>query len=224
MRIAKQIAAGLLIVVGALCLARALETGLDRNPNRLDKRETITAGLLLGVPAVIGGTWLGVDLRRQRQHQEAERLQGVFFQLVKAGRGKITALRFAMEAHLDGEAAKTYLSDRALEYDATFQVDNEGGITYCFNLGEVDSRLLSLNPQLPSTFDVILETFPPAHQREVIQAVQSLTGLDWKAVKALMRRLPQPIQSRVSQSTAETAKTTLEAVGARVALVLNTDN
>jgi ribosomal protein L7/L12 len=208
--------------MGVLCLGRALETGLDRNPNRLNKGETITAGLLLGVPSTGMGTWLVADLRRQRRQQEAQRLQGTFFQLVKAGRGKVTPLRFAMEAQVDGETAKQYLSDRALEYDATFQVDDDGGITYCFNLGEVDSRLL--RPAAPLTFDVILEAIPPVKQREVIRTVKTLTGLDWKAVKVMVKRLPQSIQSRASQKTAEEFKRALEAVGAQVSLVLNTED
>jgi ribosomal protein L7/L12 len=53
---------------------------------------------------------------------------------------------------------------------------------------------------------VILEAVPPIKQREIIRTVQTLTGLDWKAVKALMRQLPQPIQQRASQQTAEDLK------------------
>lgn len=141
-RIAKPIGAGILLLLGFWCLGRVVETGLDPNPNRLGKRETMTAGLLVGVPAATGGAWLAFDIRRQRRLAAAKQLQDTFFRLVKAGRGKVTALRFSMEAQIDGEQAKAYLSDRSREYDATFQVDSEGGITYCFNLGDLESRLL----------------------------------------------------------------------------------
>ncbi len=217
----KQGAAAALIVVGVLCLGRAIETGLDRNPNRVGKRETITAGLLLGGIATTGGIALALNTHRQRRRQEKAQLQAVFFNLVKAGRGKVTPLRFAMEAQLTGEAATAYLNEQARQYDATFQVDQEGGITYCFNLGTVDSRLLR-PPEPELVFDVILEAVPPVKQREIIRTVQTLTGLEWKAVKALVRKLPQPIQTGASQRTAEDFKRALEAVGAQVALVLNT--
>jgi ribosomal protein L7/L12 len=208
----------LLFLLGFLCLGRAVETGLDQNPDRIGKRETITAGLLLGLPATAGGGGLALSARRDRRRLEAQRLRTVFFKLTKAGRGKVTALRFAMEAQISGDRATAYLSERAREYEATFQVDNEGGITYCFNLGDVDSRLL--RPAPVNTFDVVLEAVPPAKQREIIRTVQHLTGLDWKAVKALVRNLPQPIQTGASQTTAEDFKRLLEAVGAQVLVVL----
>ncbi|MGD1908380.1 MAG: ribosomal protein L7/L12 [Leptolyngbyaceae cyanobacterium] len=218
----KQGAAIALLVVGGLCLGRAVETALDRNPNRVGKRETITAGILLGGTATVGGSGLALSAYRQRRRAGVAELQAVFFNLVKAGRGKITPLRFAMEAQITGQAATAYLNEQARQYDATFQVDQEGGITYCFNLGTVDSHLL--RPPPPElAFDVILEAVPPVKQRDIIRTVQTLTGLDWKAVKALVRKLPQPIQQRASQKTAEEFKAALEAVGAQVALVLNTE-
>ncbi|NJN21513.1 MAG: hypothetical protein HC812_10455 [Leptolyngbya sp. RL_3_1] len=122
----KQGAAVALMVVGVLCLGRAIETGLDRNPNRVGKRETITAGLLIGGTATTGGIALALNARRQRRRQQQAQLQVVFFKLVKAGRGKVTPLRLAMEAQLTGEAATAYLNEQARQYDATFQVDQEG--------------------------------------------------------------------------------------------------
>ena len=219
MKIAKPLGAGILILLGFWCLGRVMETALDRSPDRLDKRETITAGVLIGVPATAGGAWLALDTRRQRHLAEGKRLRQIFFKLVKAGRGKVTALRFSMEAQIDGDVAKAYLNTLSREYDATFQVDNEGGITYCFHLGDVDSRLLRPAPQV--MFDVILEAVPPVKQREVVQTVQKLTGLEWKAVKALIRDVPQPIQRGASQATAEEFRQALEQVGAQVALVLS---
>ncbi|WP_008312451.1 ribosomal protein L7/L12 [Leptolyngbya sp. PCC 6406] len=217
----QQIAAGLLLLVGFLCLGRVLETTLDSNPNRVDRRETITAGIVVGVPAIAGGVGLILAAQHQRRRQESERLQGVFFALVKAGRGKVTPLRFAMEAKLTGVQATAYLGDRAREYDATFQVDSEGGITYCFNLGEVDSRLLRSTPE--PTFTVVLETVPPAQRRDIIRTLQRLTGKDWKTVKAMVRNPPQPIQVGLSRAIAEDYKQDLERLGAEVVLVLDTD-
>ncbi|MEL6326376.1 MAG: hypothetical protein AAFQ61_05665 [Cyanobacteria bacterium J06626_23] len=137
-QIAKSLGTTTLLLLGFFCLGRAIETSLDSNPNRLDKRETITAGLLLGVPAAVGGAWLLLDARRQRQTAETKRLRETFFELVQVGQGQMTALQFAIAAQIDGDKAKAYLSDRSREYDATFQVDDEGTIVYCFRLGNAD--------------------------------------------------------------------------------------
>jgi hypothetical protein len=217
----KPTAAGLLLLVGGLCLGRVGETLLDRNPDRVGQRETITAGLLLGTPTTGGGAALLWGVRRDRHLREERHLRQVFFQLVKAGRGKVTALRFAMEAQIAGDRATAYLEAQARTYDATFQVDRDGGITYCFNLGEVDSRLLRPIPE--TRFDVVLEAIPPTQRRAVIRAVQHCTGWDWKAARAAVRTLPQTVQTGASQATAAELKRTLEAAGAQVAIVLRTD-
>jgi len=131
---AKLVGASALLVLGFWCLGRAVEMALNRNPNVLDKRETITAGLLLGVPSSAGGAWLLWDRRRQFAVARQRRLREAFFQLVQAEHGKVTPLQLAMVAHVDGQAAKVYLSDRSVEYDATFEVDASGHMIYCFPL------------------------------------------------------------------------------------------
>ncbi len=139
-QIAKSLGAATLLLLGFICLGRALETSLDQNPDRLHKRETITAGILLGLPTAVGGTWLALNSRRHHQTAEANRLRAIFFELVNAGEGQLTVLQFAMAAQMDGDKAKAYLSDRSQEYDGTFQVDDEGTILYCFALGHTHDR------------------------------------------------------------------------------------
>lgn len=131
----KTIGAALLLLLGFWCLGRVLETSLNRDPRILDKRETLTAGLLLGLPATVGGTWLLWEQRRQRRQQAAQHLRQIFFRSVTAGRGRVTPLQFAIAANLEGAAANAYLRDRSLEYNATFDIDDDGNITYCFHLG-----------------------------------------------------------------------------------------
>ena len=125
--------AGLLLLVGFWCLGRTVETGLNQDPGLVDRRETITAGLLLGLPATALGSWLIWHDRQQQQRQQAQQLRAVFFDLVKAGRGQVTPLRLAMAAQIDGDVAKAYLNARSVEYDATFHVDDDGTIIYCFS-------------------------------------------------------------------------------------------
>jgi len=42
-----------------------------------------------------------------------------------------------MVTGLTGEMAKTYLDERAREFSANFDVDDEGNLFYCFNLSGV---------------------------------------------------------------------------------------
>lgn len=137
----KTIGAGLLLLLGFWCLGRALETSLNRNPHVLEKRETVTAGVLLGIPAIAGGSWGLWAMRRQRRQQIAQHLRQTFFQSVQAGRGRVTPLQFAIAANLDGAAANAYLHERSLEYSATFDIDDDGNITYCFHLDSVAANL-----------------------------------------------------------------------------------
>ncbi len=149
----KSISAGLLLLLGFWCLGRAAEMGLNRNPNILEKRETITAGLLLGVPAIAGGGWLFWDVRRQRRQQADLRLRQIFFHLVQTRQGQVTPLQFAMATQLEGEAANAYLRDRSLEFNATFEVDEAGNIIYCFPHRSSESRF---------TVEPVAEAFTPS--------------------------------------------------------------
>ncbi|MEM9769285.1 MAG: hypothetical protein AAF892_15595 [Cyanobacteria bacterium P01_D01_bin.71] len=140
MKPVSKFTAGLLLLLGFWCLGRALETSFNRDPRVLEKRETITAGILLGVPALIGGGYLLWECRQQRRQQEVQRLRSHFFQLVQTHQGKVTPLQLAIAAQLDGTTAKQYLSDRSIEYEATFVMDADGNLTYCFHLGEISDQ------------------------------------------------------------------------------------
>ncbi len=85
------------LLLGFLCVGRAVETALAQEAARLNKRETITAGLSVGIPVTLGALWMFIDLERGsqerlRQHQLAhsQRLQSLFYKALKANSGKLT--------------------------------------------------------------------------------------------------------------------------------------
>lgn len=127
---------GLGLLIGFLCIGRAVETALDRNPNRLNKRETITAGLLLGIPCTAGALWGLGALERQRKLAKSERLQALFYKALKANDGKINPIQFAMLGQISAEEAKACLDEWAVPLNADFQVDEAGVVMYCFNVFE----------------------------------------------------------------------------------------
>ncbi len=137
---AKRIAglglSGLGLLLGFLCLGRAVETALDKDPNRLGKRETITAGLLLGIPITASALWMIKDLERSRKLAESERLQALFYKALKANNGRINPLQFAMLGQISVEEAKDCLDAWAVPLNADFQVDEAGVVMYCFNVFE----------------------------------------------------------------------------------------
>ncbi len=124
------------LVIGFLCLGRSLETALDKNPNRINKRETITAGLLLGIPCSAGSLWLLGAAERNRKLVRSQRLQGLFYKAIRANDGRINALQFAMLAGIPVEEAKDFLDAWATSLDADYHVDETGLIVYCFNVSE----------------------------------------------------------------------------------------
>lgn len=108
---------------------------------------------LIGLGCTIGlamlGHWLMqypplLDAKRQsakRQKStkakaptEAERLQQVFYQVVQTNRGSVTVMEFAIASGLSGEAAKTYSDQQAEQFEATFEVSDNGTIYYRFPL------------------------------------------------------------------------------------------
>lgn len=88
----------------------------------------------LAVPMVAGGTWMLWGLRQKNRQQLTENLNSTFYQMLKAGDGRITVLALAMEAQISGVEAKQYLDQKAKEFNANFQNSDTGDISYHFHL------------------------------------------------------------------------------------------
>lgn len=122
------------LLLGFLCLGRAVETALDRNPNRLDKRETITAGLLLGIPATAGSLWMLSALQKRERLRYSQRLQTIFYKALKVNGGRINPLQFAALGQISVGEAKDCLDVWAQQLNADFKIDEAGVVMYCFDL------------------------------------------------------------------------------------------
>ncbi|TAE58646.1 MAG: hypothetical protein EAZ87_12610 [Nostocales cyanobacterium] len=113
---------------------------------RLDN--TATQGLMFGIPTALLGGWLVVGMYQQKrrntkalmqQEQENLRFQeqtmlSQFYQMLQANNGKITLLGFAMQSQLPAAEAKEFLDQKAKEFNANFQVNEEGSISYHFDV------------------------------------------------------------------------------------------
>jgi len=79
------------------------------------------------VPVALGGVMLYGSQKLKR-----EAIRDRFLQLVRAKRGRLTAVDFARSAELDLSLARTYLDRWARECHADFDVTEAGEIEYLF--------------------------------------------------------------------------------------------
>lgn len=162
MKTAEKLAAGWLLTLGFMFLTLSVSAVLDKNtmlkPIPIGDGESvafdkvnqealavldITAkqGLIFGVPTMVLGGWLSLALYRQGKREEkaiqqqvSDRLQSLFYQMLQQNQGRITVLGFAMYSQLPAAVAKQYLDEKAKEFNANFQVNEEGGVLYRFDL------------------------------------------------------------------------------------------
>jgi hypothetical protein len=113
----------------------------DISTSTADRLIWLTSLLVIPIPITIVGSWMVWNLRQQnrqeaqeQQKEENQHLQQVFFDLLQETGGEVTVLQFSMAAQISGKLAKEYLEQCAKEYNATFQVDEEGNISYRFPL------------------------------------------------------------------------------------------
>ncbi len=228
----KTILAGILLGIGVpitvACAVGLLSlNNLQNSPNneRVDISGTIATLIFFGLTPTLMGGWLVWGTSQQGQRQDRDRLQATFFKLLREHNGHINVLRFSMEANISGEAAKAYLDERAREFNAAFNVSEEGKLFYTFDaeFNQPFAEALPGQSANPETYDVVLEFCPHRNKRELVRVIKDVMGLEWPAAQGIakqMRSRPVTIAQNVNRATAEAFRQELEAVGARVLIVL----
>ncbi len=116
-----------------ITLLTCLESTNLKTPPQ-DRESSFAALILLGLPpTILGGGLLLHGMHRDRQ-QEQERLRKIFHDLLQANQGEITTIEFAMASGLTGKAAKAYLDELAQEFNAAYNILEEGSISYRFRI------------------------------------------------------------------------------------------
>jgi hypothetical protein len=163
MKTAEKLAAGWLLTLGFMFLTTSVTAVIAQNttfkpilPGIEDEAlakdfinhealyqldNTAAQGIVFGVPTALLGGWLALGLYKQsRQDQKAltqqknQHLRSQFYQILQTNNGRITLLGFAMQSQLPAAEAKEYLDQKAKEFNANFQVNEEGGVSYHFDL------------------------------------------------------------------------------------------
>ncbi len=134
MKLVTKIAIGFLLGIGVPIFLIGTAGTLDPKATRSDREGSFAAVLLFGLPPTALGSWLLWSNNRRQQQEERDRLRAAFFRLLQENSGHLTVLGFSMETGLEGEAAKAYLDTRAKEFNAAYNVTEEGSFSYYFNL------------------------------------------------------------------------------------------
>ena len=134
----KTIWATVLLSLGIVLIGSGIYAPFNSAISKEEQREEAIACLVFGVPLAAWGGWIVLGLRQDKQQQERDRLNAAFSKLLTQSDGRITTLAFSMETGLPGNMAKVYLDERAKEFDANFDVDDEGNVNYRFHVGKFD--------------------------------------------------------------------------------------
>lgn len=132
MKLVKIIFAWILLPFG-LGLSVAIMADLA-NPKAENKEGSVAALFLFALPSTALGSWLAWDAVQGDRREKQDRLQTAFYHILENNEGKITVLRFAKETDLSGTEAKQYLEAKAKEFNANYDVSEQGDITYRFTL------------------------------------------------------------------------------------------
>ncbi|HEY9608562.1 hypothetical protein [Allocoleopsis sp.] len=152
MKLIKKLSAGFLLTLGSFGLIAAAYAPFDYEISPEEQRSDAIACLLFGLPLTGAGGWMAWQLHQQGKKEKRDRLQSIFYGLLKQSKGHITLLQFAMEAKLTGTEARQFLDEQAREFNANLEVNEQGEIFYFFNSGAINDQSIA-----PSS-----DTVPPA--------------------------------------------------------------
>jgi hypothetical protein len=156
MKTAEKLSAGWLLILGFMFLAISVSEVLNQSSLRKvnvypvegeqvfsapENNDAIIGGIVFGLPTITLGGWLTLSLylqsRREKKtlkQQADDDLQSLFYQMLQENNGKITLLRFAMQSQLPAGTARKYLDEKAKEFNANFKVNEEGAVSYHFDV------------------------------------------------------------------------------------------
>lgn len=98
------------------------------------------SGRMFWTIAAAAGIGWAYKLYQQQQKNQVAHLDSVFYRLIKENQGRVTALDLAMNAKIPGEKVQEYLDERAKEFAADFEVTEQGGILYYFQVAPTVDR------------------------------------------------------------------------------------
>ncbi|MCG9889576.1 MAG: hypothetical protein MH252_00695 [Thermosynechococcaceae cyanobacterium MS004] len=131
----QKLFAGILFSISFVFLLVTASVMLTKNPSEKEKSAAF-GGLILGVPALAGGTaiMLGVRKNRKQSQSDLERqLEAIFLEVIQNNGGRVSVIDFSIASKLSLAESKQYLDNKASELNGDFHVNDEGKISYLFD-------------------------------------------------------------------------------------------
>ncbi|NET41276.1 hypothetical protein [Okeania sp. SIO2B3] len=110
---------------------------------------------ILTIIAIASGVTWFLKHYQEKQKQQKDYLNSIFYQLIQENNGYITALDLAINSQLSGKIAQEFLDEQAKEFGAELEITQEGGLLYYFPtavsiVGKTTDKTLENNNQLIS--------------------------------------------------------------------------
>ncbi len=131
----QKLFAGILFSIGFVFLMVTASVMLSKDPSEED-RSAALGGLILGVPAIAGGTAIMLGSRDKKKALAAERarqLESTFLELLQNDNGRISVVEFAVASKLSLAESKQYLDRKVSQLSGDFDVSEDGKISYRFD-------------------------------------------------------------------------------------------
>lgn len=139
----KLVVASLLIPIGFL-FALAIATEYT-NPQGTDqeKASAVTAGILIGLPALVIGTgltWQEYIQFSRKLAAKKRRINAIFTYLLVQNHGIISLTSFMQKLHLSSQDAQRFLERQLTLYPGSYKRYQKGNIYYYFNQQTVENQ------------------------------------------------------------------------------------
>lgn len=134
MKVIKLLSGSFLLAFGGLFLLAALLIPFDKTETPEDRNSALLGCLILGLPMTTGGSFLLWSVAENRRQTKRDRLQSSFYQILKENHGNITVMRLAMATGVSGNEAQQFLTEKAKEFNANFNITENGSIIYEFEV------------------------------------------------------------------------------------------
>ncbi len=140
----KLVIASLLIPIGFLFALAIATEYINPNGTGENKASAVTAGILIGLPALVIGTGLiGQEYTQFSRKLAAKkrRIDAIFTYLLSQNDGIINLTLFMQRVNLPSPDAQRFLDRQITLYPGSFKHCKNGKIYYCFNQQKIKNKI-----------------------------------------------------------------------------------
>lgn len=136
----KKALVGTSLSLGFVCLLASTNVLFQSHPSEEDRSDAWTS-FVIGITSASFGGWLIWDAKQknleqleQAQTNHLSKIESIFLDQIQANEGYMSCINFAIAAKISIEESTQYLDKKSTQLNATFNIDDEGAISYRFHL------------------------------------------------------------------------------------------